>query len=407
MEHFWPRKIRTEVFYQSLVRSEDVIHMQLDRSRKREDNVAPFPSLPESGLSEMNGTAIIDLAPQCQEAVVRSDSYSALALLKIFEKTSLWGRMNELAKAQAQQRKELVLRIEDATNATDEAVYRQLLLQQEKDFGRLCEEIKTYAKTARDGTEAARNLDKFRQCHVAYDIRDCTLEAYEQEYRDITTGFENRASEQSQGILFNVFRRGLAPSIQLELDRKCSFERRNETGAIQALREINSSMTHAHHLAMFTERLVPQGIDDPSRRQREKLRKEEKKLLLSTSTATTNSSRKSGLLPLPSASAYSGTHPTGASRTSRTCTTCGLPAGVVDNGRHREVITTLFDTGADGLYMDVRIARRLFDLGHVLATEKVNRQLIGTTGRSDIQLNVTVMLNFGFGPRLVNQPSSR
>ena len=34
-------------------------------------------------------------------------------------------------------------------------------------------------------------------------------------------------------------------------------------------------------------------------------------------------------------------------------------AGVVDNGLHREVITTLFDTGADGLYMDVRIARRL------------------------------------------------
>ena len=74
-----------------------------------------------------------------------------------------------------------MLRIEDATNATDEAVYRQLLLQQEKDFGRLCEEIKTYAKTARDGTEAARSLDKFRQCHVAYDIRDCALEAYEQE----------------------------------------------------------------------------------------------------------------------------------------------------------------------------------------------------------------------------------
>jgi hypothetical protein len=71
--------------------------------------------------------------------------------------------------------------------------------------------------------------------------------------------------------------------------------------------------------------------------------------------------------------------------------------GVVDNGLHREVITTLFDTGADGLYMDVRIARRLFDLRLVLATEKVNRQLIGTTGRSDIQLNVTVMLNFGFG----------
>jgi len=48
--------------------------------------------------------------------------------------------------------------------------------------------------------------------------------------------------------------------------------------------------------------------------------------------------------------------------------------------------------------MDVRIARRLFDLRLVLATEKVNRQLIGTTGRSDIQLNVTVMLNFGFRP---------
>ena len=48
--------------------------------------------------------------------------------------------------------------------------------------------------------------------------------------------------------------------------------------------------------------------------------------------------------------------------------------------------------------MDVRSARRLFDLGLVLVTEKVNRQLIGTTGRSDIQLNVTVKLNFGFGP---------
>ena len=184
---------------------------------------------------------------------MRSDSYAPLALMKIFQNTSLWGQMNELVKAQAQRRKELALRIEDATSATDEAVYRQLLLQQEmKDFGRLCEEIETYAKIARDGTEAARNLDKFHQSHIAYDIRDCALGAYKQEYRDITTGFDNRASEQSQGILFNVFRRGLAPSIQLELDRKCSFERRNETGAIQALREINSSMTHSHHLTMFT-----------------------------------------------------------------------------------------------------------------------------------------------------------
>ena len=162
--------------------------------------------------------------------------------------------MNGLVKAQAQKLKEHVLRIEDATNATDEAVYRQLLLRQEKkDLGRVCEEIETHVKTARDGTAAARNLEKFRQCHVAYDIRDCTLVAYEQEYRDITTGFGNRASTQSQGILFNVFHRGLTPPIQLELHRKYSFERRNETGAIQALREINSSMTHAHHLAMFTE----------------------------------------------------------------------------------------------------------------------------------------------------------
>jgi len=160
------------------VPSEDVIHMQLDRTRKRKGDVAPFPSLSESGLSQMNGAAIIDLALQCQEAAVRSDSYSPLALLKISEKTLLWGQMNELVKAQAQKRKELVLRIEDATSATGEAVYRQLLLQQEK---KDCGEIETYAKTAWDGTEAARNLDKFRQCHVAYDIRDCALEAYEQE----------------------------------------------------------------------------------------------------------------------------------------------------------------------------------------------------------------------------------
>ena len=65
--------------------------------------------------------------------------------------------MNGMVKAQAQKRKELVLRIEDTTNATDKAVYRQLLLQQEnKDFGRQCEEIETYARTARGGTEAAR-----------------------------------------------------------------------------------------------------------------------------------------------------------------------------------------------------------------------------------------------------------
>ena len=54
--------------------------MQLDRTRKRKDDVAPFLSLPESGLSEMNGTAIIGLGLQCQEAAVRSDSYSPLAL---------------------------------------------------------------------------------------------------------------------------------------------------------------------------------------------------------------------------------------------------------------------------------------------------------------------------------------
>ena len=66
------------------VPSEDVVRTQLDRTRKRKDDVARFPSLPESGLSEMNGTAIIDLALQCQEAAVRSGFYSPLALLKIF-----------------------------------------------------------------------------------------------------------------------------------------------------------------------------------------------------------------------------------------------------------------------------------------------------------------------------------
>ena len=162
--------------------------------------------------------------------------------------------MNELVKARAQKRKELVLRFEDATNATDEAVYRQLLLRQEKkDLGRVCEEIEIYANTARDGTEAARNLDKFRQSHVAYDIRDCTLEAYDQEYRDITPASTTappsraRASCSTSSVAaahhrFNWSSTGNARS---------SAATRPARSRLYA--RFNSPMTHAHHLAMFTE----------------------------------------------------------------------------------------------------------------------------------------------------------
>ena len=100
-------------------------------------------------------------------------------------------------------------------------------------------------------------------------------------------------------------------------------------------------MTHAHHLAMFTkiqterERLVPPGIGALSRRQREKLRKEEKKL--STSTATTNPSLKSGLLPLPSASAYRVERTPPVPRAPATpARPAAYPIGFVVNGRREK-----------------------------------------------------------------------